>query len=51
MGNVAKDQHFPRNPNYNDPGILGGTWTNTVTGEIWECVGHYNINALYRRDL
>ena len=46
MGNVTKDQHFPRNPNYNDPGILGGTWTNTVTGEIWECVGHYNINAL-----
>ena len=46
MGNVTKDQHFPRNPNYNDPGVLGGTWTNTVTGEIWECVGHYNINAL-----
>ena len=46
MCNVTKDQHFPRNPNYNDPGILGGTWTNTVTGEIWECVGHYNINAL-----
>ena len=46
MGNVTKDQHFPRNPNYNDPGILGGTWTNTVTGEVWECVGHYNINAL-----
>ena len=46
MGNVTKDQHFPRNPNYNDPGILGGTWTNTVTGEIWECVGHYNVNAL-----
>ena len=46
MGNVTKDQHFPRNPNYNDPGVLGGTWTNTVTGEVWECVGHYNINAL-----
>ena len=46
MDNVTKDQHFPRNPNYNDPGVLGGTWTNTVTGEIWECVGHYNINAL-----
>ena len=46
MDNVTKDQHFPRNPNYNDPGVIGGTWTNTVTGEIWECVGHYNINAL-----
>lgn len=33
MGNVTKDQHFPRNPNYNDPCILGGTWTNTVTFE------------------
>lgn len=45
MINVTNDQHFPRNPNYNDPGVLGGTWTNTVTGEIWECVGHYSINA------
>ena len=46
MGNVAEDQRFPRNPNYNDPGVLGGTWTNTVTGEVWECAGHYDINAL-----
>ena len=45
MGEIAKDQSFPRDPDYTDVGVIGGTWTNTVSGVIWDYIGRYNIKA------
>lgn len=42
MGGVNKS--FPRNPDYRDFGTIGSTWTNTVTKEVWECIGRYDIH-------
>ena len=45
MSEIAKDQSFPRDPDYTDAGVIGGTWTNTVSGVIWDYIGRYNIEA------
>lgn len=45
MSEIAKDQSFPRDPDYTDVGVIGGTWTNTVSGVIWDYIGRYNIKA------
>ena len=45
MTEIAKDQSFPRDPDYTDVGVIGGTWTNTVSGVIWDYIGRYNIKA------
>lgn len=45
MGEIAKDQSFPRDPDRTDVGVIGGTWTNTVSGVIWDYVGQYVIEA------
>ena len=45
MSEIAKDQSFPRDPDRTDVGVIGGTWTNTVTGVIWDYIGRYNIKA------
>ena len=45
MSEIAKDQSFPRDPDRTDVGVIGGTWTNTVTGVIWDYVGQYVIEA------
>lgn len=45
MSEIAKDQSFPRDPDRTDVGVIGGTWTNTVSGVIWDYVGQYVIEA------
>ena len=45
MSEIAKDQSFPRDPDRTDVGVIGGTWTNTVSGVIWDYIGRYNIKA------
>ena len=45
MSEIAKDQSFPRDPDYTDVGVIGGTWTNTVSGVIWDYIGQYVIKA------
>ena len=45
MSEIAKDQSFPRDPDQTDVGVIGGTWTNTVSGVIWDYIGRYNIKA------
>ena len=45
MAAIAKDQSFPRDPDRTDVGVIGGTWTNTVSGVIWDYIGRYNIKA------
>lgn len=45
MSEIAKDQSFPRDPDRTDVGVIGGTWTNTVSGVIWDYIGQYNIEA------
>ena len=45
MAAIAKDQSFPRDPDRTDVGVIGGTWTNTVSGVIWDYVGQYVIEA------
>ena len=45
MSEIAKDQSFPRDPDYTDIGAIGGTWTNTVSGVIWDYIGQYVIKA------
>ena len=45
MPEIAKDQSFPRDPDRTDVGVIGGTWTNTVSGVIWDYIGRYNIKA------
>ena len=45
MPEIAKDQSFPRDPDYTDVGVIGGTWTNTVSGVIWDYIGQYVIKA------
>lgn len=45
MAAIAKDQSFPRDPDRTDVGVIGGTWTNTVSGVIWDYIGQYNIEA------
>ena len=45
MAAIAKDQSFPRDPDQTDVGVIGGTWTNTVSGVIWDYVGQYVIEA------
>ena len=45
MSEIAKDQRFPRDPDRTDVGVIGGTWTNTVSGVIWDYIGRYNIKA------